>query len=230
MMPLARQVMVASRRAGGREADDRIRRAMKATIPDAQDAEALCGSRMLSAAARVLGNERIRGGCHRIVAAVKGGWPDTGPGQFAMLSLDHPRFPILPRPFSRWQRGADTRRARVRYARDRHRLFCSLRPGGALNVVGSAAASTADCRRRSSASPAAADARSCSCSTPGTGPPTARGAQHEGPGARTAERHRSRAPARCQRSRAVTDDGTRGFHGRGRPPGRLLAERPPRWC
>src|SRR6185436_1444021 len=59
---------------GVREADDRIRRTMNATCPDAEDAEAVCATRMRSAEARVLSNERVRGGCHRIVAAVEGGW------------------------------------------------------------------------------------------------------------------------------------------------------------
>jgi dihydroorotate dehydrogenase electron transfer subunit len=115
---------------------------MNATCPDA---EAVCATRMRSAVARVLVNERVRGGCHRLVAAVSDGWPESGPGQFAMLSLDHPRFPILPRPFSLlgWQR----REGHDELAHDELEwlvmpvgagtgLLCSLAAGDALNVVG----------------------------------------------------------------------------------------------
>lgn len=106
----------------------------------AQDAEALCTTRMRSARARVLSNEKVRGGCHRIVAAVEDGWPETGPGQFTMLSLDHPRFPILPRPFSLlgWQRreGHDELEWLVMPVGVGTALLCSLRPGESLNVVG----------------------------------------------------------------------------------------------
>jgi len=113
---------------------------MNATCPDREDAEALCAARMRSAQGRVLSNERVRGGCHRIVAAVQGGWPDTGPGQFTMLSLDHPRFPILPRPFSLlgWQRQQthDELEWLVMPIGAGTALLCSLRPGEALHVVG----------------------------------------------------------------------------------------------
>ncbi|HZJ69423.1 MAG TPA: hypothetical protein VFF36_00695 [Planctomycetota bacterium] len=113
---------------------------MNATCPDAEDAEAVCATRMRSAEAKVLSNERVRGGCHRIVAAVEGGWPDTGPGQFTMLSLDHPRFPILPRPFSLlgWQRQQthDELEWLVMPVGAGTALLCSLRAGEALNVVG----------------------------------------------------------------------------------------------
>ena len=113
---------------------------MNATCPDAEDAEAICATRMRSAEARVLSNERVRGGCHRIVAAVEGGWPDTGPGQFTMLSVEHPRFPILPRPFSLlgWQRhpAHDELEWLLMPVGVGTGLLCSLRPGEALGVVG----------------------------------------------------------------------------------------------
>lgn len=113
---------------------------MNATCPDAEDAEAVCATRMRSAEARVLSNERVRGGCHRIVAAVDGGWPDTGPGQFTMLSVEHPRFPILPRPFSLlgWQRRQthDELEWLVMPVGVGTGLLCSLRPDEALGVVG----------------------------------------------------------------------------------------------
>ncbi|MCB9898982.1 MAG: hypothetical protein H6825_13335 [Planctomycetes bacterium] len=50
--------------------------------------------------ATVTHNERVHGGCHRIELSVPPGFPPVRAGQFAMLSLDEPLFPILPRPFS----------------------------------------------------------------------------------------------------------------------------------
>jgi dihydroorotate dehydrogenase electron transfer subunit len=97
-------------------------------------------ARMVSAVALVTANERIGGGCHRIVADVQGAWPECGPGQFAMLSLDHPRFPTLPRPFSLlgWQRrdGRDELEWMVMPVGVGTGLLCSARPGDALDVVG----------------------------------------------------------------------------------------------
>ncbi|MHC5209110.1 MAG: dihydroorotate dehydrogenase electron transfer subunit [Planctomycetota bacterium] len=95
---------------------------------------------MVSAVAHVTTNERISGGCHRIVAEVQGAWPESGPGQFAMLSLDHPRFPILPRPFSLlgWQRRGDLDELEwmVMPVGVGTGLLCSMQPGDALDVVG----------------------------------------------------------------------------------------------
>ncbi|MGQ0551599.1 MAG: iron-sulfur cluster-binding protein [Planctomycetota bacterium] len=101
---------------------------------------ALRESRMASVIGRVLFNERVEGGCHRLVASVQG-FPRCAPGQFTMLSLDHPNFPILPRPFCLL--GAET----VAPAETHlewlimpvgvgSALLCSLREGEALNVVG----------------------------------------------------------------------------------------------
>jgi dihydroorotate dehydrogenase electron transfer subunit len=98
------------------------------------------GTRMVSAAARVTQNERVGGGCHRLVATVPATWPDCGAGQFAMLSLDHPRFPILPRPFSLlgWQRrdGVDELEWMIMPVGVGTALLCSVQPGDALDVVG----------------------------------------------------------------------------------------------
>jgi dihydroorotate dehydrogenase electron transfer subunit len=67
-------------------------------------------------------------------------WPDCGAGQFAMLSLDHPRFPILPRPFSLlgWQRrdGVDELEWMIMPVGVGTALLCSVQPGDALDVVG----------------------------------------------------------------------------------------------
>src|SRR6187399_1930396 len=98
MMPLASVVM---RRCGGRvggaRSHVRIRPPMTATCTETPVNR---GPRMASRVGRVLRNERDAGGCHHLVVSVEGTWPDCGPGQFAMLSTDHPQFPILPRPFS----------------------------------------------------------------------------------------------------------------------------------
>lgn len=55
---------------------------------------------MASSPARLLANERLSGGCHRLAVAVDGSFPAARPGQFCMVSLDDPGFPLLPRPFS----------------------------------------------------------------------------------------------------------------------------------
>ena len=97
------------------------------------------GPRMASRVARVIRNERVEGGCHHLVAVTEG-WPDTGAGQFAMLSTAHPQFPILPRPFSLlgWERrGAeDHLEWMVMPVGVGTALLCSLRPGEELDVVG----------------------------------------------------------------------------------------------
>ncbi len=96
--------------------------------------------RMASRLLTVLGNERVEGGCHHLRAEARGSWPDSGPGQFAMLSLDHPNFPILPRPFSLlgWRRdGArELLEWMVMPVGVATALLCSLRPGDALQAVG----------------------------------------------------------------------------------------------
>lgn len=98
------------------------------------------GPRMASRVARVLENRRVEGGCHHVVAQVQGSWPDTGPGQFTMLSLEDPRFPILPRPFSLLGCVRDGAGARLEWmimpVGRGTALLCSLRPGEELQVVG----------------------------------------------------------------------------------------------
>jgi len=97
------------------------------------------GPRMVSRAARVIRNERVEGGCHHLVAVTEG-WPDTGPGQFAMLSTAHPQFPILPRPFSLlgWERKGteDHLEWMIMPVGVGTAILCSLRPGEALDAVG----------------------------------------------------------------------------------------------
>jgi len=229
--------MGASGRVGGQKADDRIRRTMNATCPDAEDAEAVCATRMRSTAATVLENERVRGGCHRLVVAVDGGWPETGPGQFAMLSLDHPRFPILPRPFSLlgWQRrpAHDELEWLVMPVGVGTALLCSLRPGEALNAVGPLGG------RLDSELPAG----HLVCVAGGYGMAPFQflldAWNRSGDvrvrqttviyGARTAERLSlsERLAATGAQLELCTDDGTRGFHGRvDARLSRLIAERP----
>ena len=97
------------------------------------------GPRMVSRAARVIRNERVEGGCHHLVAVTEG-WPDTGAGQFAMLSTAHPQFPILPRPFSLlgWERKGteDHLEWMIMPVGVGTAILCSLRPGEALDAVG----------------------------------------------------------------------------------------------
>jgi len=98
------------------------------------------GPRMASRIGRVLRNQRDPGGCHHLVVSVDGTWPESGPGQFAMLSTDHPQFPILPRPFSLlgWERvgGEDRLEWMIMPVGVGTALLCSLRVGETLNVVG----------------------------------------------------------------------------------------------
>ncbi len=113
---------------------------MTATRPSAATRRDAGSARMRSVVARTLLNERVEGGCHRIVAQVDGGWPATGPGQFTMLSLDHPRFPLLPRPFSLLGHEARADGDRLEWmimpVGTGTALLCSLQPGEPLNVVG----------------------------------------------------------------------------------------------
>jgi dihydroorotate dehydrogenase electron transfer subunit len=98
------------------------------------------GPRMASRVARVIRNERVEGGCHHVVAVAQGEWPATGAGQFAMLSTEHPRFPILPRPFSLlgWERkgGEDHLEWMIMPVGIATGILCSLRPGEELQAVG----------------------------------------------------------------------------------------------
>lgn len=98
------------------------------------------GPRMASRVGRVLRNERDAGGCHHLVVAVSGSWPDCGPGQFAMLSTDHPQFPILPRPFSLLGGVTGESGTQLEWmimpVGVGTALLCSLRVGETVNVVG----------------------------------------------------------------------------------------------
>lgn len=98
------------------------------------------GPRMASRSARVLSNRRVAGGCHHVVAQVDGVWPESGPGQFTMLAVDHPLFPILPRPFSllgceRADDGARLEWMIMPVGRGTA-LLCGRQPGESLEVVG----------------------------------------------------------------------------------------------
>ena len=105
----------------------------------------------VSRVARVVRNERVTGGCHVVEAEIRqdgpdgpqGPWPDARAGQFCMLSLDDPRFPLLPRPFSLL--GSTPAEGPGRPARIEFMIMpigrgsgmlCSVAPGDALNVVG----------------------------------------------------------------------------------------------
>lgn len=97
-------------------------------------------ARMASAQARVTANEPVRGGCHRLELRTAGAFPETGPGQFVMLSTEHPNFPILPRPFSvlGWRPldGAGVLEFLVMPVGIGSALLCSLLPGETAQVVG----------------------------------------------------------------------------------------------
>jgi dihydroorotate dehydrogenase electron transfer subunit len=180
--------------------------------------------RMASRSVRVLENERVEGGCHRLLAEVLGTWPESGPGQFAMLSTDHPRFPLLPRPFSLlgWRRegGTDLLEWMIMPVGVATGLLCSLRPGENLNAVGPLG------KRMDVDLPAGP--LMCVAGGYGVAPfiflaDQWRRAGHPRAadltvifGARTAERLSlaGRLAASCPRVELCTDDGSRGFHGR----------------
>lgn len=105
----------------------------------------------VSRVGRVLRNELVSGGCHVIEAEVpeqgpggaQGPWPAAQAGQFCMLSLDDPRFPLLPRPFSLLgslpAAGPDMP-ARVEFmimpVGKGSGMLCNVVPGDDLNIVG----------------------------------------------------------------------------------------------
>ncbi|HTE05324.1 MAG TPA: hypothetical protein VK824_03940 [Planctomycetota bacterium] len=195
-------------------------------------------ARMASRVVRVLQNERVEGGCHRVLAEVEGSWPGSGPGQFAMLSMDHPRFPILPRPFSLlgWQRDGDRDLLEwmIMPVGIGTGLLCSMQPGERFNAVGPLG------RRMDDELPDGP--LLCVAGGYGVAPFIFLADQWRRAGdpraddltvifgARTAERLslHGRLAASCPRVELCTDDGTRGH--RGRVDGRLaqlLAERRP---
>ncbi len=96
---------------------------------------------MASRPGRVVSNDVVTGGCHRIALEVQGEWPAARAGQFAMLSTDDVRFPILPRPFSllgsrRRQDGRDEVEFMLMPVGVGSGLLCSLKPDDTLQLVG----------------------------------------------------------------------------------------------
>jgi dihydroorotate dehydrogenase electron transfer subunit len=179
---------------------------------------------MTSVVARVISNERVVGGCHVIVAEVEGRWPGSIPGQFTMLSTNHPRFPLLPRPFSLLgasrHEGKDRLEWMIMPVGVGSALLCDLSPGQTLNVIGPLGGNMCD-------------------ELPGGAPVCVAGGYGVAPfiylleswraagdpradsatvifGARTAERLglAERLSEACRNLELCTDDGTRGFHGR----------------
>jgi dihydroorotate dehydrogenase electron transfer subunit len=90
--------------------------------------------------ARVLSNERLPAGSHHLRLQLEGATTDAGPGQFVMLSLDGPGFPLLPRPFSLlgWERDGDgvTVEFLIMPVGRVSRGLCDLEPGDGLHMVG----------------------------------------------------------------------------------------------
>ncbi len=97
---------------------------------------------MASRSGRVVANEVVSGGAHRIEFEVAGGWPATRAGQFVMLSLDDPEFPLLPRPFSLLgcQSGDEGEADHVEFlvmpVGKGSGLICSVKVGAEANLVG----------------------------------------------------------------------------------------------
>jgi len=95
---------------------------------------------MATRRATVTASEALRGGCQRLELAVDAGFPAAEPGQFAMLSTDDPRFPLLPRPFSLLgcrDEGASRRLEFMIMPVGRGSgLLCALRPGDSCQVTG----------------------------------------------------------------------------------------------
>lgn len=95
---------------------------------------------MAVARATVIASEVLRGGCQRLELALPGDLPAPEPGQFAMLSTDDPRFPLLPRPFSLLgcrREGDDLRLEFMIMPVGRGSgLLCDQRPGDTCQVVG----------------------------------------------------------------------------------------------
>ncbi len=117
---------------GAAGANDRIRAVMNATAADSRT----CVSRI----AHVVANTPVSGGCHCIEARVEGEWPGARAGQFAMLSLDRPDFPLLPRPFSllgsREVDGGHHVEFLIMPIGKGSGMLCALGVGEPLNVVG----------------------------------------------------------------------------------------------
>jgi len=96
---------------------------------------------MACRSARVVTNTRIAGGCHVLELEPEAPFPSVRAGQFAMLSLDQPGFPTLPRPFSvlRWWPGSAQRPERLQFlvmpVGRGSGMLCSLAVGDSCQVV-----------------------------------------------------------------------------------------------
>ena len=96
---------------------------------------------MASRRARVVSNEVVRGGCHVLRLEPEAPLPTVRAGQFAMLSAEHPSFPILPRPFSvlGWRPAADGAPEQLEFlimpVGRGSGVLCGLPVGGEVQVV-----------------------------------------------------------------------------------------------
>lgn len=188
---------------------------------------------MVCRGARCESNQRLASGSHVLALRLPGPLPPAGPGQFAMLSLERPDFPLLPRPFSLLGWEGDASSARVEFlimpvGRGSGAL-CDLQPGQPVQLVGPLG------QRFEQGLPTTGPLV-CVAGGYGVAPflfLCERLARHDPErlahttviyGARTAERLglRERLAASGARVELATDDGSAGFHGR---VDALLAER-----
>lgn len=95
--------------------------------------------RVICRQAVVVASERLPAGSFRLAVRVDGDLPEALPGQFAMLSLDQPGFPILPRPFCLLGWRSDERGAEAEFlvmpVGKGSAMLCALRPGQELRLV-----------------------------------------------------------------------------------------------
>lgn len=95
-------------------------------------------ARMACRELRLVANEPIAGGCHRLAFELPDDMPAPRAGQFAMLSTDDPLFPLLPRPFS--VLGADRERGLLEFmimpVGTGSGLLCNARVDDRVRVVG----------------------------------------------------------------------------------------------
>lgn len=202
---------------------------------------------MASSSARLLANEPLSGGCHRLEVALQGHFPAALPGQFCMVSLADPRFPLLPRPFSVLGCTASDGRQILEFmvmpVGRGSGLLCSLSPGDGLQVVGPLGQALEPALQQTLAGDDGADGPViCVAGGYGVAPflflaeswRRAGDPRHDSLtvvfGARTAERltMAERLAASGVRVELCTDDGSSGHHGRvdGRLAALIEAERP----
>ncbi|MFT7461941.1 MAG: dihydroorotate dehydrogenase electron transfer subunit [Pseudohongiellaceae bacterium] len=95
---------------------------------------------MASSTARLTANGLLSGGCHRLALTIDEPFAAPAPGQFCMLSLDDPGFPLLPRPFSVLGCSDDGGQLVIEFmimpVGRGSGLLCSLPLGAQLQVVG----------------------------------------------------------------------------------------------